>query len=252
MKKIGWKAYSIFILAFIITLLVTAPASLLAKIVESSSKGQFILANVTGTVWRGSAVPAIHQRSGKLLALETLHWDVAVLPLFAGKIVLQLNWDNVGQAQPMVATIMFNKIELRNAIVPLPASILGELTPMLQPVQLSGQMQIRSEQISFSPQGINGIAIADWLNAGSILSAVSPLGNYRINMTGAGERLEVSLMTLSGALLLEGKGSLSLGQGLKFQVTARAAENNKGGLDELLNNFGPESSPGVHTVNIMR
>lgn len=252
MKKIGWRAFALFGIAFVVMLVVTAPAALLAKVAESVSGGQLILANATGTVWQGQARPAIRQRSGSLLAMEQLHWDIAVLPLFTGKIIIHLGWDNVAQAQPMVATISFSQIEMRNAVIPLQASILGELSPVLQPVQLSGQMQIRSEQFTFSRQGLNGIAVADWLNAGSVMSSVNPLGSYRINLAGAGENLDISLVTLSGALLLEGKGSFIPKQGLRFLLTARAAADSKGKLDELINNFGPESAPGVHTLNLMR
>jgi general secretion pathway protein N len=203
-------------------------------------------------VWHGSATPAIRQRTGNLVVLEKLHWDVAWLPLFSGKIITQLRWENVEQALPMVATISLSQIELRNAILPLQAALLGELTPMLQPVQLSGKMQIKSDLFTFAKSGINGNAIADWTNAGSVLSTVNPLGSYRINLAGAGERLDVTLNTTSGVLLLEGKGSFTRNQGLKFQATARAAAESKGSLDELLNNFGPESAPGVHAINLMR
>ena len=251
MKKIGWRAFMLFAIAFLATLSVTAPASLLAKIVERSSNGQFVLANASGTVWQGSATPAIRQRTGNLLALERLHWDIYLLPLFTGKIIAEVRWDNVEHLQPMLATISFRQIEFRNAVIPLQAGILGEFIPMLQPVQLSGQMLIKSEQFTLSKLGINGNAVADWLNAGSVLSSVNPLGSYRINLTGAGERLEISLMTLSGALLLEGKGSITRDQGLRFQATARAATDSKGSLDELLSNFGPESAPGVHSLNLM-
>jgi hypothetical protein len=152
----------------------------------------------------------------------------------------------------MVATFSFSQIEIRNAILPLQAGILGELSPLLQPVQLSGQMLIKSDEFNLSKSGFNGKAVADWTNAGSVFSSVNPLGSYRINLTGAGERLEVVLITTSGVLLLEGKGSFSPGQGLKFQATARAAPESKGSLDELLSNFGPESAPGVHSLNLMR
>lgn len=251
MKKIGWRAFVLFTIAFFITLIVTAPATMLGRIVEVGSNGQFALANASGTLWQGSATPVIRQRAGNLLALEKLHWDIAWLPLFTGKIITRLRWDNVEQALPMVATISLTQIELRNAILPLQAAILGELTPMLQPVQLSGKMQIKSDLITFSKTGINGNAIADWTNAGSVLSSVNPLGNYRINLAGAGERLDVTLITTSGVLLLEGKGSFTRNQGLKFQATARATAESKGSLDELLNNFGPESAPGVHAINLM-
>lgn len=242
----------LFATAFIVTLLVTAPATLLAKIVEVSSKGQFVLANASGSLWQGSATPAIRQRTGKLMALEKLHWNIAVLPLFTGRIVTRMRWDNVAQGQPMDATISFGQIELRNAHIPLQAGILGELLPMLQPVQLSGQLHIRSERFTLTTSAITGKAVAEWLNAGSVLSSVNPLGSYRIDLVGAGERLDISLITTTGALLLEGKGSVTRGEGLKIQATARAAADSEGRLDELLNNFGPESAPGVRSLNLMR
>lgn len=252
MKKIGGRTIALFIVVFLFTLIIIAPAGLLGKVVESASKGQFVLANATGTVWQGSAIPAIRQRSGDLLAMEKLHWDIAFWPVFTGKLITRLQWDNVEQSQPMLVIVSFKQIELRNAVLPLQAAFLGELTPMLQPVQLSGKMQIRSELLTLTTKGINGNAVAEWLNAGSVLSAVNPLGNYRINLTGAGDKLDVTLITISGALLLDGNGSFTLNQGLRFQVTARASADSKGRLDELLNNFGPESSPGVHTLNLMR
>ena len=252
MKKIGWRAFALFAIAFIITLIVAAPATLLARLVEGSSNGQFALANASGTVWQGSATPVIRQRSGNFLALEKLHWDIALLPLFTGKIITRMRWDNVEQGLPMVATVSLDQIELRNAVIPLQAVILGELSPMLQPVQLSGKIQIKSDQFTFSKSGINGNAIADWTNAGSVLSSVNPLGSYRINLAGAGGQLDVTLMTTSGVLLLEGKGNFTRNQGLKFQATARATADSKGSLDELLRNFGPESAPGVHSINLMR
>ena len=252
MKKIGWRAISLFALAFFITLLVTAPATLLAKIVETASNGQFVLANASGTLWQGSATPAIRQRAGSFFALEKLHWDIAVLPLFTGKLVSQFRWDNVEQIQPMAVTLSFSQVELRDVVLPLSAGIMGELTPLLQPIQLSGQMYIRSEKFTLTRQGMNGNAVAEWSNAGSVLSTVKPLGNYRINLAGLGERLEITLLTTSGVLLLEGTGSFSASQGLRFQGSARASADSKGSIDELLSNFGPESAPGVHSLNLMR
>jgi general secretion pathway protein N len=252
MGKISKRSIALFILVFAGMLIVTAPATLLSRVVESASNGQFVLANATGTVWSGSASPALRQHSGSLMALEKLHWNISILPLFTGKLVTELKWDNVEQSQPMLVTASFAQVELRNAIIPLQAGVLGELAPMLQPAQLSGQMQIKGDLFTLAKSGINGDAVADWLNAGSVLSAVNPLGSYRLNLKGAGERLDVSLMTLSGALILEGNGSFSRSQGVKFQATARASESSKDSLRELLNNFGPETSPGVRTLNIMR
>lgn len=242
----------LFAAAFFVTLLVTAPATLLARVVESASKGQLVLANAAGTVWQGSATPAIRQRSGNFLALEKLHWDIALPPLFAGKLSSQFRWDNVAQDTPMLVTVSFGQVEVRNLTLPLYAGILGEFVPLLQPVQLSGQMLIRSDQFVFAKQGMQGNAAAEWSNAGSVLSSVKPLGNYRIDLAGAGGQLDIALATTSGVLQLEGKGSFSINQGMRFQGTARAAADSKGSIDELLSNFGPESAPGVHSLSLMR
>lgn len=252
MKKIGWRAWGLFAIAFIFTLLVYVPASLLGRIVEAGSNGQLVLANATGTLWKGSAMPALRQRTGGVAAFEKLHWEINILSLFSGKIVTQLSWENVQHDMPMVATISLDQAELRHAIIPLQAVLLGELTPLLQPAKLSGQIQIKSDHFSYSKAGLNGSASAEWTNAGSVLSAVNPLGSYRIELKGVGEKLDLTLMTTSGVLILEGQGNVTLNQGLQLKITARAAAESKGSIDELLNNLGPQSTPGVHVLNLMR
>lgn len=252
MKRISKGTLALFILVFAGGLLVSAPAALLGTVVASASKGQFVLANTAGTLWRGTAIPAIRQRSGNLLPMEKLGWDIDVWALFGGKLQASLRWDHVDQAQPMLLSVTYSQIELRNALLPVHAGILGELVPLLQPAQLSGQILVKSNLFTLGKAGLSGVAVADWAEAGSVLSAVNPLGNYRVRLTGAGERLDVSLETLAGALLLEGSGSFSRSNGMKFQATARAAEGKQDSLRELLNNLGPETAPGVHTLALMR
>lgn len=249
MKKIGWRTITLFTISFLVMLLVAAPATLLSAAVEAGSKGQFVLANTSGTIWQGSATPGIRQRNGNLLALEKLHWKIAVLPLFTGKFICQFRWDHVEQDQLMTAVLSFHKIELKNALLPLHADILAEFSPFLQPVQLGGEMQIKSDKFTYSREGMSGAAVIEWTNAGSALSSVRPLGHYRINLAANGERLEMALVTISGKLLLEGKGSI-VGHGVMFQGSARASLDSNGALDKLLNNFGPESAPGIHRINL--
>lgn len=251
MNRAGRRTLAIFLAAFILSLLATAPATLLSGVVESVSKGRVMLANANGTFWQGSATPAIRRKDGNLLALEKLHWDISVLPFFTGKISARLRWEGVEQEPPMVVVFSYGQLEARNAAIPLPAAVLGELSPLLQPAQLSGNILIKSEQLAYSSTGINGKVVADWMNAGSVLSAVSPLGSYQLSIAGNGKQLDVSLVTVSGALSLEGNGSYALETGLKFQATARASAERRDGLNELLSNFGPETAPGVHTLNLM-
>lgn len=247
---IGKRSLLIFVLAFIITLIITAPATLLNGWVQSATQDNIVLANTGGTVWHGSATPALPQRDGGFIALGPLHWDVALLPLFSGKLKITLHWDDVPQPAAMEAILSTSGLELNHALLTLPAAALGEVSPLLQPAQLQGQIQIQSEHLLVSPQGIEGVANADWLNAGSALSAVNPLGKYHLTFTGSGERLHIALATTSGALILDGQGDWSHSRGLEFHGKARAAEGKQDSLAELLAHLGPEETAGVHTLTL--
>ena len=251
-KKWGWnkRTLLIFAFAFIITLIITAPATLLQGWMQHASQGQLVLANTSGTVWHGSATPALPQREVGFIALGRLHWDVALLPLFSGKLKIILRWDDVPQTTAMEAILSSNGLELNHAQLALPAAALGEISPLLQPVQLQGQIQIQSEHLLVSSQGIEGVANADWINAGSALSAVNPLGKYHLTFTGAGERLHIALATTSGALVMDGQGDWSQARGLEFHGKARAAEGKQDSLAELLAHLGPEQTAGVHTLTL--
>ena len=251
MSRPGGKTIAIFALAFVIAALATVPASVLSRVAERASNGRVLLANASGTFWQGSGTPALRRQGGNFLVLQKLHWDIAILPFFTGKMSARLRWEGVEQEQPMTVVFSYGQVEVHKAVIPVPAAVLGELVPLLQPVQLSGNILIKSDQFTHSSNGDFGNAAANWTNAGSVLSVVSPLGNYQLSVTGNGKQLDLSLITVSGALLLEGKGNYSPNLGLKFKATARASSERKDGLNELLSNFGPESAPGVHTLSLV-
>lgn len=244
------RTFALFALAYLITLLITAPASLLDRCLHHISQGHLALANASGTVWNGSATPALRSQDGHLVALPFLRWRVAVPPLLTGKIQALLQWDDQPTTSATEAIISFNKIELHHVWIQLPALVLGEASPMLKPAQLRGQLLVQGENLLFSKRGVDGAATVDWQQASSALSNISPLGNYRLAVNGAGDRINIGLSTTSGILLLEGQGSWLVGQGLELHVKAQASTGNHDNLMELLHQFGPEISPGVHAFNL--
>ena len=252
MKKIGRHVLALFVLAYLLTLLITAPASLLDRGLQFITDGRLLLANTSGTVWRGAGTPALRGRAGNLIALEPLHWDVAVLSLFTAKIKILLRWDDLPSAAAMEVTITFKQIELQHALLQLPAQALEEISPILKPAQFRGQFQIKSDRLVLSKRGTEGAAVVDWQQASSALSSIAPLGNYRLTLNGAGETINIGLATTSGVLLLEGQGNWSAARGLAFRGKARAAAGEQESLAELLSHLGPQESPGVHTLTLTR
>ena len=246
----GKRTFALFAFVYLLTLLITAPASLLDSCLQYASKGHLILANSSGTMWDGSATSALRTRDGHLVALQFLRWKVVTPSLLTGKIHMQLQWDDQPPASATEAIISFNQVELRHVQLNLPARILDEATPMLKPAQLRGQLQVQGEHLIFSKRGIDGAATIDWQQASSAISSLAPLGNYRMAVNAAGDRINIGLSTTSGMLLLEGDGNWLAGRGLEFRGKAQASAENYTSLKELLHQLGPEISPGVHSFSL--
>lgn len=246
----GQRIFALFASAFLLTLLITAPASLLDRCVQYASQNHLLLANASGTVWNGSATLALRTQDGRLIALPFLRWEIAVPVLLTGKIQARLQWDDQPPTSTMEAIISFNQIELHRVLLLLPARVLEESSPILKPAQFRGQLQIQGDHIVFSNRGMDGVAVVDWRQASSVLSSIAPLGSYRLVLNGAGDRIHIGLTTISGVLLLEGDGNWLAGQGLEFHGKAQASAGNYDNLTELLHHLGPEVSQGVHSFNV--
>ncbi|MFA6014817.1 MAG: type II secretion system protein N [Gallionellaceae bacterium] len=241
----------LFIVTFLGALLVTAPATLLGIVLGDVSQNRLELANTQGSIWRGSANPVIRQRSGKLITLDKLHWEMIFMPLLSGKLNIQLNWDHAAQIAPMEISATPAQLEIHNALIPLPALLLDEVSDFLKPAQLRGDVILKSDSLVITPQAVLGNASADWINASSLLSTIAPLGNYHLAFSSTASGVDIVLSTSSGALILGGQGRLTATNGLDFKGTAQASKGNEDALRDLLGHLGPELTPGVSTFNLV-
>lgn len=246
----GKYRIGLFVLAFFGTLIITAPASLLAPILHGLSSGRFELTNSHGTLWNGEATPLLHLNGGSSVPLKAMHWEIQLRPLLTGTIKVQLKWDKSSTSEPTELALHGKQLEITHLALPLPAQLISEASPFLQPAQFVGSLKIQSDKLILSNQHIEGQATIHWTNAGSALSTINPLGNYQINLANAAENITMALSTTSGVLLLAGQGNWSTAQGLHFQGKARAAEGQTEMLSELLHHLGPEESPGIHSISI--
>ncbi len=229
-------------------LLITAPASLLGNVLQHISDNRLTLANSQGTLWNGSAAPLLLNGKNPAIALQTFYWKLKPEALLQGQIRIDIRHDSAATA--MELTLDRRSVTLTNIQLPLPASIISELSPFLKPVGFSGNLMLSSPQLTYADNQLQGQATARWNQAGSALAPIHPLGDYQLNLTTDNHSLQATLNTLSGALILDGQGNWSAAQGFHFNGTARAAEEAQPMLSELLHYLGPEVTPGVNGISL--
>src|SRR5258705_449328 len=98
--------------------------------------------------------------------------------------------------------------------------------------------------------------VGDWLEARSklrlgdardarwALSTVAPLGSYRLRIAGAGAPPTMELVTLSGPLQMQGKGTME-GSRIRFKGVAGAEPEMRPALNGLLGVLGMRSGDKV-------
>ncbi len=230
---------------FLIGLIAFAPASLLGYAMEHFSGGMLQLAQTTGSLWHGSGVALLRQKTGYRM-LGSYRWQ---LHPFAGALQVQ-----AGEAAPM--TVRYNPFSARISIdalrLTLPVSIMEVAAPQLGPYQLQGTLDTHSDHLTLDAGGMNGQVTMDWAGAASGLSEIRPLGDYRIQLNGNGSGLDAQLSTLSGKLQLAVTGRFDKTSGVQINGTAQAASPEAAGeLNELLHHMGPEIRPGVFALALI-
>lgn len=204
-KKMGCIGLGIYVLA----LMINAPATLIDSTLQDVSHKRLRLADAQGTLWSGTGQLEIRDVNGRNHSSKHLQWVVAPQYLLLGHFRCQLELDKTNQPFPVTAT--FSRLELANADINLPASVLGLGLPKLAPLGLTGDMRVHVNNLSITQKYIEGNANLQWHAAGSSLSPVSPLGDYEMRITSEGSTVNATLQTLPTALQtplqLDGNGS---------------------------------------------
>jgi general secretion pathway protein N len=234
------------LLGALLALPVFAPAAWLAGAVASATGQRVLLADARGTVWSGDAVPVLTGGEGSR--------DASALP---GRLSWSLRLDGLALAvslrQPCcIAGELRLKVEpgfgrvrvtlpaTAGRVGQWPAAWLAGLGTPFNTLQIGGTMSLSSgglvAQSAAGRWRLDGNATLEIDNLASRLSTISPLGSYRLALTG-GDTTQVSLSTSAGALQLNGSGQWS-GRGLRFRGDARAAPGSEAALDNLLNLLG--------------
>jgi general secretion pathway protein N len=229
-------------LAVAVTVLVFLPAAWLGPMVERQTGGRLTLGDAQGTLWRGSAfIGGAPGEGGSVTPLlpGRFSWRLSPLVLF-GQVNMELANDKA-LALPVRISGSWSQWQVSAGELLLPAEGLAGLGAPLNTLAPSGAIKLSWNLLDIARQGqtvaVQGRTVLSLTDMGSRMSPIKPLGSYEMAMDWRGQRADLGLRTVRGALLLSGSGNLENGR-LRFSGQAQAAEGYEDTLGNLLNLLG--------------
>ncbi|WP_124951705.1 type II secretion system protein N [Sulfuriferula thiophila] len=217
---------------YTLAIIITAPATLMDTALQRISQGKLRLVETQGTLWSGTGQLEIRDTSGRAGGAQSLAWHMQPASLLRGHLVYLLNLAQ--STQPVTVTLSVSQVEITNADINLPATVLGLAIPKLAPLGLSGDLSLHVANLTFASDRMQGNTSLQWRDAGSAFTTVSPLGDYELTLNGDGATTHALLRTLQGPLKLDGKGTWANGDKPNFLATAQVPPQQQQQLDPLL------------------
>lgn len=188
------------------------PAALLDGALAKASGGTLRLADSHGTLWRGQGMLATPDGRGQLHALRAIGWQ---LQASASPLGLVLELEEHGQRQARVRLGPAGvSVEALAIEMPLAALAAGINHPVAR-AGWRGQLQLASQGLGCDwQQTCEGALRLRWLDAGLDIVPGRGLGSHDVLLKALGQRFEISVATLEGALRVSGNGMVDInGQG---------------------------------------
>lgn len=205
---VGAAAYLVFLVA-------TLPAAWLDYALERASGGAIALADSAGTVWKGRGTLALRSRDG-FRGLAEIDWRCNPLSVFSGRLNVAVSGAATAADLKASVGLGFRSVRLQNVEASLQAAFLEEAVPILAIWKPQGRVRVSAKSFEIGPGNVRGAATLDWSEAG--LSGVARIGDYRLQVTGSGDRAVIRLATLRGDLRVNGNGEWSAAQPKLIQM----------------------------------
>lgn len=237
-RMLGWTVLGG--VTALLTLAATWPATWVAATIAERTGQRVVLADASGTLWRGAATLALSagRESQQATVLPgRLHWQLSAMALLSGRAVIDLTHDTALPAAVRF-TLTPSGWQTGAGMLTLPAALLQGIGAPFNTLQPEGRMQISWNPLSGTlGQGIRtGDATVRLDQLASNLSPVRPLGSYLAQLRWQDGKGSLTLATLDGPLLLDGAGTL--GRNARFEGTARATPEAATALNALLSLMG--------------
>ena len=234
-RRPGVRLAVLGVAAYLVFLLVNAPAAWVGFALERESRGALALGDPAGTLWKGRGLLALRS-GGAFRGIADLEWSCNPLSVLTGRLGVALS--GVAPETRLRASVSVGAGSLRfqNVEADAPAALLEPALPAAF-ARPDGRLRVLADSFEIGAAGLAGAVTVEWLEAG--MSGLQRLGDYRLQITGNGERAAVKLATLRGDLRLTGAGEWRAAQPRIVQLrgTAEATAERKD-LEPLLQALG--------------
>jgi len=235
-RRPGVRLAVVGAVAYLVFLLANAPAAWIGFALERSSRGALALGDPAGTVWKGSGLLAL--RSGAALrGVADLQWSCNPLSVLTGRLSVALSGVAPETRLRARVSVGAGSVRFQDVEASAPAAMLEAALPAAAFAKPDGSVRVLADSVEIGGAGVAGAATVEWLEAG--MSGLQRLGDYRLQITGNGERAELKLATLRGDLRLSGAGEWRAAQPRIVQLrgTVETAAERKD-LEPLLQLIG--------------
>ncbi|MBI3778766.1 MAG: type II secretion system protein N [Gammaproteobacteria bacterium] len=243
--------YVVFGLVFyLLFLVVQLPASWFAWGLNYYSHGTIQLDPLSGSLWRGKGRLVIYYPQTLPHDFGQTEWSLSPFWLLTGRIQLELQTNLPDRQIKVTLGVSRGRFAFKDTDAVFPATFVSQLYPPAALISPQGQVRLRTSNLVFSEQNLEGDATIEWRDAGSRFSNVRPLGDYRLDITGAGKTANLKLATLRGDLELTGQGQWQLTSGqLQFTGSAVAQKREKE-LESLMQLLGNDLGSGRRSFSL--
>jgi general secretion pathway protein N len=246
MRRPTWRSIAagvgVTLAAYVLFLVVLAPATLLDGGLQNATGGTLRLAQAHGTLWSGNGRLEVRDKNGQGGVGKDLSWTLQPRALWRGRLDFEVAVDHATGRFPV--RISASGIEMSNADFSLPASALGMAVPRIAPLGPRGDLIFHVAKFSAAGDKVSADAVVTWKDAGSALTPIAPLGTYELRLDDAAGYLKATLRTRSGPLRLDGGGSWRGSGPLTFSATARVDARHRPQLAPLLRLIAIERGDG--------
>jgi general secretion pathway protein N len=216
--------------AYLVFLVVNLPASWLGYALERASGGAIGLGAPSGTVWKGRGTLAARSGQG-YRALADIEWRCNPLSIFTGALAVTLSGDAPDANLRGNLRLGLRSVRLEKVDASVPVALIEPAVPGAAFVKPEGRVRVVADSLEIGAASVRGAATLEWTEAG--MSGLARVGDYRLQITGSGDRAGLRLSTQRGELRLTGSGEWSAAQPRQIQMRGEAEATRKD-LEPLL------------------